>query len=103
LKNKEWSKLVKQLHFDVRTTEENIQHLANDQVRMEKQFGALWDFVYKHKGELAEKPELQMIKCNFCDNWSKDYKIHIDPNGYFHEAECKQCLINKERENEDFE
>jgi len=103
MKNKYASKITEQMLFDIRTTEENIQNLANDQARLEKQFGILWDYVYKNKGELAETPEMQMLKCNFCDNWSKDYKIHRDPLGYFHEAECKQCLINKEKNNEDFE
>lgn len=100
MKNKYASKITEQMLHDIRTCEENIVSLANDQARTEKQFEALWEYVYKHKGELASKPKEQYIKCNFCNNWTNDYKIHVDPLGYFHEVECKVCLINKETENE---
>jgi hypothetical protein len=101
MKNKAIHDLVKQLHFDVRTAEENIRSLANDLVRVERLFNELWTYIHKHKGELAEKPEKQMLKCDYCHNWSKDYKIHSSQDGYLTEIECKTCLIEKDKAPDD--
>ena len=51
MKNKEWTKRVEQLNYDVRTCETNIKNLANDLIRVERQFAELWAFVYKNKGD----------------------------------------------------
>ena len=97
MKNKHIHELVKQLHFDVRTCEENMRNLANDLVRVERVFNDLWAFVYKHKGELAETPDKQTIRCDECGNLSKDYQLHT-MDGYCVEVVCKTCLMEKENE-----
>ena len=74
MKNKHIHDLVKQLHFDVRTTEENIKRLADDVIRVERQFKHLWEYVYKQKGELAPNPQMQEIRCDECGVYSSDYK-----------------------------
>jgi len=99
MKNKHIHQLVTQHHHDVRVLEENMRNLRDDQVRMEFQFRALWDYVYEHQEELAKSPELQMVKCNDCQNWTKDYQIQIDEHSYVSGVICKLCL--KERENND--
>ena len=98
MKNKEWTKRVEQLNFDVRNCETNVKSLSNDIVRVERLFSELWTFVYKNKEELAQKPELQTIRCDECGNYSKDYQIFTE-DGYFTEVICKNCL--KEREKSD--
>ena len=97
LKNKHIHDLVKQLHFDVRTSEDNIKSLANDLLRVERQFNELWQYVYKHREELAQKPELQTIRCDVCGNYSKDYQLRTD-DGYLVEVICKTCLLEEENE-----
>lgn len=99
MKNKAIHDMVKQLHYDVRTSEENVQRLCNDLIRVERQFAELWTFVYKHQGDLAEKPELQTLKCTECNKYSKDYQIEQDAEGYVKMVVCKQCLIERENEN----
>ena len=98
MKNKYIHDLVKQLHYDVRTSEENVKNLANDLLRVERLFNELWTFVYENKGDIASTPKKQTLKCNFCNNWSKDYKIHSDANGYITTIQCKTCLIEEENE-----
>lgn len=92
MKNKHIHELVKQLHFDVRTSEENIKRLSNDLLRVERLFNDLWNFVHKHRGELAESPEKQTIRCDECGNYSKDYKLSTE-DGYLVEVICKSCLV----------
>ena len=92
MKNKHIHELVKQLNFDVRTCEENIRRLADDLIRVERLFSELWTFVYKHKGELAEKPELQMVKCHECENWTNNYRVIPDADNYVKGVICKTCL-----------
>ena len=85
--------------FDIRQLEGSMRNLSEDQVRMEFQFRALWDYVYEHQEELAKTPDQQMVKCNDCKNWTKDYQIQIDEHSYVSGVVCKLCL--KERENND--
>ena len=99
MKNKYASKITEQMLFDIRQLEGSMSNLADDQVRMEYQFRQLWDFVYKHQEELAKSPELQMVKCSECENWTKDYQIQVDKHSYVSGVICKLCL--KERENND--
>jgi hypothetical protein len=99
MKNKYASKITEQMLFDIRQLEGSMRNLSEDQVRMEFQFRALWDYVYEHQEELAKSPELQMVKCNDCKNWTKDYQIQIDEYSYVSGVICKLCL--KERENND--
>jgi len=101
MKNKYASKLTEQMLFDIRQCEVSMRNLAEDQVRMEYQFRQLWNYVYEHKEELAKSPELQMVKCSECQNWTKDYQIQVDKNSYVSGVICKLCLKEREKENED--
>lgn len=98
MKNKYASKITQQMLHDIRTLEENMSNLANDLIRVERQFTELWTFVHKHKGELAEKPHLQMVKCDECENWTKDYQVIPDANNYVRGVICKICLQAKDKE-----
>ena len=79
-----------------------MERLANDLLRVERQFNELWQYVYKHREELAQTPEKQTIRCDACGNYSKDYQLSTE-DGYLVEVICKTCLfeIEKEREEND--
>ena len=99
MKNKYASKLTAQMLADIRTTEENMVKLAEDQVRLEFQLGELWKFVYGKIDKLAEEPELQMVKCSECKNYCNKYQLHSVVDSYHYDVICKSCL--KEREQSD--
>ena len=97
MKNKHIHDLVKQLHHDVRTAEENIKNLANDLTRVERIFEDLWKYVYKQEGRLAPNPQEQKLKCNTCGDLNKNYSIISSHDGYILSVECIICLKEKER------
>jgi|GEM_PF-6106710 len=95
MKNKYVSQMTSQMTHDVNTNKENIERLHLDLLRVEKQFDVLWQHCFNIQTEIAAKPEQQSVKCSECDNYTKDYHVRQNNNGYVIDAICVPCYLEE--------
>ena len=86
------------MQHDVKKANENVERLAEDQARTEKQLEELWKhcfFLQKEfdiqNDDFADKPQKQKVRCEDCFTLTDKWKVRVTEHAMPKSIQCVPC------------